>query len=127
MACRIDFTEHAEYLHVIVSGDNTLETMQTYTKEIPEACLRFKKTRVLVVVELTGPELSMLNVYQGVRDGSDNSAGLGIKVAYVDENLSHSIDNMLLAEDVARGRGIACRTFRDWVSGKSWLLSNKDD
>jgi hypothetical protein len=127
MACKLDLTNHAEYLHVVVSGDNTLETMRTYTTEIPKACMQFKKSRVLVVVELTGPELSMLNVYEGVRDGSDNAAALGMKVAYVDENPSHSIDNMMLAENVARGRGIPCRTFRDRIAAKTWLLSDEDD
>ncbi len=89
MTCQIEVTSHADYLHVIVSGENTLQTLQTYTRETSEARRRLKQPRVLVVVELTGPDLSMLNVYQGVRDGSENAAGIGMKVAYVDENRSH--------------------------------------
>jgi len=127
MGCWIDITDHPEYLHVVVSGSNTPETMRAYTREVTAACQQFKKMRVLVIVELTGPELSMLNVYQGVSDGSDNAAGLGMKVAYVDENPAHSSDNMMLAENIARSRGIACRTFREREMAKAWLLSDEDD
>jgi len=127
MACEITFTDHPDYLHVLVRGDNTLVTLRQYTAEIPKACLRLKKLRVLVVVELTGPELSMLDVYKGVSKGSDDAVGLGMKVAYVDENPAHSIDNMMLAENIGLSRGISVRTFRDSTSAEGWLLSDRSD
>jgi len=127
MGCSIEITDHPEYLHVVVSGDNTLETMRAYMKAIPDACQQTNKLRVLVIVDLIGPEPSMLNVYQSVSDGSDAVAGSGMKVAYVDENPDHSSDNMMLAESIARSRGIACRTFRDRAVAKAWLLSGEVD
>lgn len=124
MTCSIVFDDRPRYLHALVTGDNTFETLQTYTAEIPKACIKFRKTRVMVVVQLSGSELSMLDVYKGVSAGSDAAVGLGMKIAYVDENPSHSIDNMMLAENVAGGRGISVRTFRDCQTAESWLLDD---
>jgi hypothetical protein len=124
MACTVTITDRPEYLHVVVTGDNTPETLQTYTTEVPQACMKFRKLRVLVVVRLTGPELSMMDVYKGVSTGSDGAVGLGMRIAYLDENPDHSMDNMLLAEDVGRSRGIAVKTFRDEQNAERWLLTD---
>ena len=123
MTCSVTIVEHPTHLHVTVTGDNTPETLRTYTTEITQYCVRVQKMRVLVVVQLTGPELSMLDVYKGVAAGSDNASGLGMRIAYVDANLEHSVDSMLLAEGVARGRGIPVQTFRDVEDAQFWLLS----
>ena len=125
MPCSIAIEDRPKFLHVIVTGDNTPETLRTYTTEIPQACIKYQKLRVLVVVRLNGPELSMLDVYQGVATGSDNVVGLGMRVAYVDEDPSHGTDSMMLAENVARSRGVAVRTFRDALEAEQWLVSNE--
>ena len=125
MPCSVAIEDRPNFLHVIVTGDNTPETLRTYTTEIPQACIKYQKLRVLVVVQLSGPELSMLDVFQGVATGSDNVVGLGMRVAYVDENPSHGRDSMMLAENVARSRGVAVRTFRDVVEAEQWLVSNE--
>ncbi len=126
MACTVSIVEHASYLMATVAGDNTLETLFQYMTEIPQACIRLGKGRVLVIVSLTGPELPMLDVYKAVGAGSDAAVGLGMRVAYVDQNPDHSVDTMLLAEDVARSRGIPVRTFRDVEAARSWLESDGD-
>ena len=98
-------------LYVTVTGDNTVETLSKLTRpEIPQACIKLQKTRVLIVVQLSGPEPSMLDVYKGVASGTDGAVGLGMRVAYIDENETHNTDTQLLAEDVARGRGIPVRS-----------------
>jgi hypothetical protein len=47
-----------------------------------------------------------------------------MRIAYLDENPDHSMDNMLLAEDVGRSRGIAVKTFRDEQNAERWLLTD---
>ncbi|MEP6484212.1 MAG: hypothetical protein ABJB01_07165 [Rudaea sp.] len=124
MPCSVAIEDRPHFLFVTITGDNTPDTLRTYTTEIPQACIKYQKLRVLVVVQLTGPELSMLDVYQGVATGSDNVVGLGMRVAYVDEDPSHGTDSMMLAENVARSRGVAVRTFRHAGQAEQWLVSD---
>ena len=124
MPCHIEIKDRSTFLQVIVTGDNTLETLRRYTTEIPQACIKYRKLRVLVIMQLNGPDLSMLDVYQGVAAGSDNVANVGMRVAYVDENLAHSTDSMLLAENVAHARGVTVRTFRNVPDAEQWLISD---
>lgn len=125
MPCSIAIEDRPAFLRVIVTGDNTPETLRTYTTEIPQACMKYQKLRVLLIMQLNGPDLSMLEVYQGVATGSDNVADLGMRVAYVDENPAHGQDSMSLAENVARARGVAVRTFRNAAEAERWLVSDE--
>jgi hypothetical protein len=122
MTCEIRIEERERYLYVVVTGDNSTGTIREYSEAVRLACIRLKQSQVLIVVNLDGAPLSMLDVYKAVGDGSDQAAGLGMRVAYVDLNLQHNRETMLLAENVASGRGIPVRTFRDEVSAENWLL-----
>ncbi len=127
MACKISIEPRERFLHVTVTGDNTVETIQEYSEAVRLACIRLQMLQVLVIVNLAGPELSMMDVYRAVGEGSDRAADMGMRVAYVDLNPKHSIDTMLLAENVAGGRGIPVRTFRDAQDAEAWLLGGVID
>ena len=125
MPCSIVIEDRPTFLYVTVTGDNTPQRLRTCTTEIPQACIKHQKLRVLVVARLSGSELTMLEVYKGVATVSDNAAGLGMRVAYVDEDPSRRADSMLLAEDVAHSRGVALRTFREVQEAERWLVSDQ--
>lgn len=118
----LSIERHPTYLHATVGGDNTPETVLRYMMEIRAECLRLQMFNVLIVVNLDGPGISMLEVYKVIATTVDSAAGLGMHVAYVDLNLMHSDANMLLAENVAMTRGIPVRTFRDIEQARQWLL-----
>jgi len=105
------------------SGDNTPETVLRYMLEIRAECVRTGIFSVLIVVDLDGPGISMLEVYKVIAKSVDSAVGLGMHVAYVDLNPLHSQANMLLAENVAMTRGIPVRTFRDVEQAREWLLA----
>jgi hypothetical protein len=119
---QIAFEQRQGYLYVTVKGVNTAETIGRYLADIHAACLSLAQTKVLVVVSLHGPGLSMLDVYKAVAAGFDNAAGTGIRAAYVDL-LDHSLANMHLAENVAMTRGLPMRTFKDIAAAEAWLLA----
>lgn len=119
---QISIDQRDRYLYVTVRGENTSETIRRYSADIREACQRLGQNNVLLVVELQGPGMSMLDVYKAVAAGFDNAAGTGIRAAYVDL-LDHSIANMLLAENVAMTRGLPVRTFKDIAAAEAWLLA----
>jgi hypothetical protein len=124
LPCSIDVEAKSDHLRIVVTGDNTPDTLRHYTAEVPRLCAEHQQSRVLVIVRLDGPEMPMLDVYKGVSTSSDQTAGSNMRIAWVDENPTRSIDTMRLAENIAHSRGIAVRTFRDEPSATQWLISN---
>ena len=119
---RIAFEVRAGYLYASVTGANAVETIRRYGADVRAACMRSGLTRVLLVVNLSGPGLGMLEVYKAVAESSDATVGMDLRAAYVDLNPDHGAENMHLAESVAATRGIPVRTFRDVALAEAWLL-----
>ena len=122
MDYRISIEERPGHLFVSVWGRNTTESIARYSNDVREACIRLRQTHVLIVVNLVGENLSMLDVYRSVSAGSELARDMGMRVAYVDPNADHSTGNMNLAEAVAATRGIDVRTFRSVADAENWLL-----
>lgn len=124
MDYRIAIDERPDHIFVNVWGRNTTETITRYSNDVREACMRLRKAHVLIVVNLVGENLSMLDVYRSVSAGSELARDMGMRVAYVDANPEHATDNMHLAENVAATRGIDVRTFRSIAEAERWLLAH---
>lgn len=119
---KLSIERRPRHVYASVRGANTPETILRYMREIREACARLGEVNVLVVVDLTGPGVSMLDLYKVMTTGSDEAIGSGLRVAYVELNPERSDANMFMAEDVAMTRGISVRTFRDVGLAEAWLL-----
>jgi len=120
---QIAIEQRPRYLYVTVTGENSTETIRRYIVDIRQACARLGIFKVLAVVNLHGPGVSMLDLYKVIAAGSDESAGSGIRAAYVELNPARSDANMLMAENVATTRGISVRTFRNIAAAEAWLLA----
>lgn len=119
---QLKIERYRTYLHATVAGDNTPETVLRYMMELRAECVRVQVFNVLIVVDLEGPGIGMLEVYKVIAATVDSAVGLGMHVGYVDLNPLHTEANMLLAENVAMTRGIPVRTFRDVERAREWLL-----
>ena len=120
---QLSIEQRPRYLYATVTGENTPETIRRYFAEIRQACARLGVFDVLVVANLHGPGVSMLDLYKVVAAESDEAAGTGIRAAYVELNPIRSDENMRMAENVANTRGIRVRVFRDVSAAEAWLLS----
>jgi len=118
----ISIEQRPRYLYVTVTGDNSVETIARYMADVRAACVRLRIANVLVVGNLAGPSVSMLDLYKVVAAASDDTAGIGLRAAYVELNPARSDDNMRMAENVAQTRGIPARAFRDIATAEAWLL-----
>jgi len=118
----ISIEQRQRYLYVTVTGSNSAATIARYIADVRSACIRLHMSKVLVVGNLEGPAVSMLDLYKVVTTGSDESMGIRLQAAYVELNPLRSDDNMRMAENVARTRGIPVRTFRDVETAEAWLL-----
>jgi len=120
---RIAIEQRPQYLYVTVTGASSAETIRRYLRDISAACVQLDVFKVLAVVHLDGPGVSMLDLYKVIAAGSDASMGIGIRAAYVELNPIRSDANMQMAENVAMTRGIPVKTFRDVAAAETWLLA----
>jgi hypothetical protein len=121
MEYRFQAIRKSGYLHVVVTGDNTPETVLRYLREIYEACSKFNCPSVLVEENLQGPGLPLGEIFGVVEEGSRTVWPVVQRVAYVDVNRRHDLKDMKFAETVAVNRSVNIRVFADVASAESWL------
>jgi hypothetical protein len=112
-------TEKPGYLHVVVTGQNTLENVERYLKELNRECAARGFMRVLIEEKLTGRRLETWDVYQIASRGSIGGSGKFAALAYVDHN-AHG-DLMRFAETVANNRGLPLNVFATVQEAEAWL------
>jgi hypothetical protein len=121
MNCKLTFTEKPSYLHIVVTGQNSIENVVQYFDEIYRECKDRDALRILIEERLEGPRLGITEVFQIVEDLSKRVKGMFKNVAYVDVNAR--TDSMKFAEDVAVNRSIPLAVFSTVVQAKKWLTS----
>ena len=102
MAFQVRIDERPTYLHVTVSGDNSLDSVAGYMEQVLRECTARQCFRVLVEERLEGPRLGTLQVFGLVSKGSERLRGVLQAMAYVDVNATG--DLMGFAENVAVNR-----------------------
>jgi len=130
-------TEKPGYLHVVVTGQNTLDNVAMYLKELTRLCaargcsrvLRLddafdvkragENARVLIEENLTGRRLETWDVYQIASEGSIGGSGVFDAIAYVDLNAHGEL--MKFAKTVANNRGVPLNVFPTEQEAEAWL------
>jgi len=123
MAYHFSAVEKPGYLHVKVSGDNKAETVWRYLDDVRSRCIQFSIFTVLIEENLEGPGLNVGDVYRVVSERA--IAFPAIRVAYVDVNKTHSLENMQFAETVAVNRGLQVAVFSSVGEAEKWLTAKK--
>ena len=121
MAYDVKVMHEDDYLHVVVTGDNTPEDVAGYLEQIRRVCAERGSSKVLIEENLTGPQLRTVDVYDVVDAASKGVAPAIRSVAFVDTNLEHPFTQMEFAETVAVNRGVNVRVFRDVPAAREWI------
>jgi len=108
------------YLHIIVTGDNSRETVMQYMEEVMRECTNRNCGNVLVEERLEGPRLGTFDVFSMVSEGAKRFLGTFHAMAYVDVNGDSGL--MQFAENVAVNRGIPIQIFSNVPDAEKWLL-----
>src|SRR5262245_9375146 len=119
MSYKISFTRLPEYVHAVVSGENTRENVVRYLADIQHECIASNCSRVLIEERLNGPRLGILDVFRIASRKGLPSADKLPTIAYVDVNAEGS--TMGFAEDVAVNRNINVRVFPSVTEAEEWL------
>jgi hypothetical protein len=126
MSYEITFLERPGYLHIQVTGENTLANVRAYLSEVRIACTERGCSSVLIEENLRGAGLNIAQIYNLVKEGSARTAP-NVRIAYVDVNPEHSSSNMRFAEDVAANRGVDVRVFATLPEAAKWIAQPEND
>jgi hypothetical protein len=119
MSYQLKIIEKPSYLHVIVTGANTMENVVGYLKDLLRECESRQCYNVLIEEHLMGRRLETWDVYQIASDSSAQARGVFRNVAYVDVNSAG--DLMKFAETVANNRGVPMTVFNTVAEAEQWL------
>ncbi len=123
MAYDMKVVREDDYLHILVTGDNTPTDVAAYLEEIRKVCAEHGLSRVLIEENLTGPPFEAGDIYDIVSEASVDVAP-GIRyIAFVDVNPEHDFAAMKFAETVAVNRGVNVKVFHDTSSATGWIRS----
>jgi len=112
------------YLHAVVTGENTRNNVLQYVEELLRECEAHDCWYVLVEERLEGPRLGTMDVFE-IASQRGRPLGSNVRgVAYVDVNASG--DLMKFAEDVAVNRGYPVRVFASVEDAETWLVARAE-
>ena len=121
MTYKLTINQKPSYLHAVVTGWNSRETVAQYLKEILLECTTRNCFRVMIEERLEGPRLGAIDVFQIVSEGSSLVKGMLEAIAYVDVNAES--DLMQFAETVAVNRALQVTVFSTVADAEKWLLN----
>jgi hypothetical protein len=110
-----------DYLHVLVTGDNTPADVAGYLDQIRRVCAEHGLSKVLIEEYLTGPQLETMDIFDVIGVASGGVAPALQRIAFVDTNPQHAFALMKFAEAVATRRGVNVKVFRDVPSAREWI------
>jgi hypothetical protein len=120
MPYELTTTPYDHYLHVRVHGQNSVANISGYLLDVARLCRKQNYSAVLIEEFLSGPSLSMADIFNIVRNRSSDAWFLS-HIAYVDTNDEHDFEQMKFAEMVALNEGVQVRMFRDLKTAQQWL------
>lgn len=119
MSYVLTVTQKPQYLHAIVTGQNSRENVERYLEDILQECISRGYSRLLIEERLDGPRIGVADVFQIVSEQSVTARGNFKAIAYVDVNASG--DLMQFAETVAVNRGVPVKVLATVSAAEKWL------
>jgi hypothetical protein len=119
MDYKLIIEQKPSYLHFIVTGRNSKQTVIQYLDEILVECKARNCSRILIEERLEGPRLGTLDIFKIVSEASVEVARILKVIAYVDVNAVSNL--MQFAETVAVNRSIPMTVFSTVADAEQWL------
>ncbi len=126
MPYTLNVEQRSNYLYITVTGDNSYDTVRSYLSEVRSKCLQYDFPNVLIAENLAGPSLDIFSIYELVSRNSEQALPVIGKLAIVDINPAHKLEDMEFAENVAVNRGLTVKAFATIQSAEEWLERSAD-
>ena len=119
MSYALSVLERPRYLHFVVTGINSRETVERYLAEVGRECAARGCKHILIEERLEGPRLDTTDVYMIASGEAAAAARALAAIAYVDVNAEGRL--MQFAEDVAVNRAVPVKVFASLAQAERWL------
>ena len=125
MTYNLAINKKADYLHAIVTGQNSFENIKKYLQQILHECKAANCSYLLIEERLEGPRLNTMDVFEIASIEGRKAFGSFKAIAHVDINAEG--DLMKFAETVAVNRALPVRTFSTLPEAERWLIDKIDE
>jgi hypothetical protein len=125
MTFQLTLVQKSDYLHAVVTGQNTKENVASYLAEVLRECRSRGCSKVLIEERLEGARLGTSDIFAIVSKGSAQALGVMKAIAYVDVNAEGEL--MRFAETVAVNRALPVAVFPTVAEAEDWLQAASAD
>jgi len=119
---QLTFDQRDNFLHAVVTGPNTANTVFRYMDDVRSECERRDCYRVLIEEKLDGPRFDEMEIFALIDEGSGIALGFFDAIAYIDEQQEFELARF--AETVAVNRGIPIAVFSSVADAENWLRNH---
>ena len=107
------------YLHITITGENSVENVTDYITKVGALCDEQKMSVVLIEENLRGPGLTMFDIFKVIR-GLQLMPKILKWIAYVDTNPEHDSTMMDFARELAVRRGLRVHICKTVGEAEEW-------
>jgi hypothetical protein len=119
----INITLKNNYLHAVITGDNSIKNVERYLLDIQEAVEQQQCKSVLIEEHLTGSGLDTFDIFDIIRTRARYARDNKLRIAYIDLNRDHHRTTVAFGENLANILGVNVKVFSATPEAVVWLTS----
>jgi hypothetical protein len=120
----INITLQNDYLHAVITGDNSIKNVDRYLLDIQEAVEQQQCKNVLIEEQLIGAGLDTFDIFDIIRTRARYARDNKLRIAYIDLNRDHHRTTVAFGENLANILGVNVKVFSATPEAVVWLTSS---
>ncbi|MFA6455457.1 MAG: hypothetical protein WCW40_01450 [Bacteroidota bacterium] len=117
----INITLHPQYLHAVVTGNNTIQNVDRYLTDLQKATEHHCIANILIEEQLTGKGIDTFELFDVIRRQAKYARNHKLRIAYVDLNKEHHSTSVAFGENLANILGVNVKVFSSVDDARTWL------
>lgn len=120
----INISLQNNYLHAVITGDNSIKNVDRYLLDIQEAVEQQQCKNVLIEEQLIGAGLDTFDIFDIIRTRARYARDNKLRIAYIDLNRDHHRTTVAFGENLANILGVNVKVFSATPDAVVWLTSS---
>lgn len=123
MKYTININLQNNYLHAVITGDNSIKNVDRYLLDIQEAVEQQQCKNVLIEEQLIGAGLDTFDIFDIIRTRARYARDNKLRIAYIDLNRDHHRTTVAFGENLANILGVNVKVFSTTSEAMDWLIN----
>ncbi|MBP6672648.1 MAG: hypothetical protein KA247_05835 [Bacteroidetes bacterium] len=123
MKYTININLQNNYLHAVITGDNSIKNVDRYLLDIQEAVEQQQCKNVLIEEQLIGAGLDTFDIFDIIRTRARYARDNKLRIAYIDLNRDHHRTTVAFGENLANILGVNVKVFSTTSEAMDWLTN----